>query len=228
MSEWKISFKTDDVPQWGDIYDAFKKAKTDYVLGVFPLRNLILIEILTFYGRRIGEVAQLKKEDILPEQEFSTDLNYTVGGIRFPVEKSRDKYTPYSIKPLVLAVKQDILYYRNTLPNGAKLFNVSIRQMRNLIYNFFWKYLFNKSYKCKKCGIESHTKQCMYCGSSAKRLTRRPHVFRHSLVAFIRRSAGVEVAREWVDHINIMTTQAYGKYDIKDAYDKMKSINLFF
>ena len=221
-----MAFKTIDVPEWNRIFDALKKAKTDYIMGLYPLRNLVLMEILMYYGKRIGEVAQITKEDIEPEKAVSTrENNFVKGWVRFHVEK-KGKWA-YSDKPIVPIIKDDLIRYWETIPAGARLFNVSTRQLRNLIHLFFWQYLFERKMKCSICGLEGLTRICA-CGGLCKKITRRPHVFRHASVTFWRKSMGLEPARLWHDHTDIRTTQSYGTYDTETLLDKMKENKMFF
>lgn len=234
-NSWSSHFKIDDVIPWHELYDGYKKARTDYVMGKYRLRDLVLIGLFLFYGRRIGEIHQLKKENINPkEQIYSKDKEDMIKGtIKFPVEK-REKGMIHFL-PLVPAIKSDLILYRDSLKPNAKLFKVTKRRIRDIVYSFFWEFVFKKRMICRKCGYERgydqyiFNKRCPLDGKLLRKKKRRPHVFRHALILFIRKSTGdIELAQKWVGHKSIQTTMSYGKYDATVIVDRLKETKLFF
>ena len=180
--------KIEDVPRYEALIEAIKKAYRDVDRGKYRLRDLALIAILSFTGCRLGEALRLT----------TNDLDHKSKTVKIKQEKKRGKFT--RIVPVPSRLFWEIMRrYMTRLPYGdTRLFEISDRQARNIVYKFTKRYLKKKI---------------------------RPHALRHSYATFIlRKTRDLETARRLLGHEDYSVLKAYLNYTQEDLEDDLERI----
>ena len=117
-----------EVPYYEDIYNAILKTRRLVNKGRYRLRDFMIITTLAFTGIRVGELVELRKEDVDLEREVIVIRQLKKRGkasrvIPIPV----DWYWFYMSR-----------YY--ALVSG-KLFNISKRHVRTIVYRWSEEFL---------------------------------------------------------------------------------------
>ena len=165
------SLKLGDVPPYPALLEAVKKAWSDVCRGKYSSRDLALVAALVFTGCRIGEVVQLRRQDV--------DSKRRVVVIR--QLKKRDEFQ--RVVPVPSNLYWEVMNYYLDRTAEDRVFNISIRQARNIVYSFTEKYL-------------------------KKRI--RPHAIRHSYaVAVLKATKNLEAVRRLLGHRDYTTINVY-------------------
>jgi len=149
-------FKLDDVPPYEDLLRAVKRAYHDVNQAKYRLRDLALVATLVYTGCKLGEALSLTKNDI----DFKNRV----------VRVWQGKEEPYRVVPVQADLFWTIMerYLRRVA--GDRLFEITERQARNIVYKFSARYLRKKI---------------------------RPHAIRHSYaLALARKTANLEELRK--------------------------------
>jgi len=168
-----------DVPRMEEVVEAIRKALR---AGHEP-RNLALVSILAFTGCRLSEALLLTKDDL--------DMRGRTVRIR-QLKKGREFYR-------VVPVPSDLFWqvvhkYANRAP-GDKLFDITARQARNIVYAFSLKYL---------------------------RRRIRPHALRHAYATFVlKHTRDLETVRRLLGHAGYDVIKAYLDYTQEDLEERL-------
>ena len=189
--EFKHEFKMDDVPKWKDVKEFWDNLRGLKFLGEISFRDFMLLSLLIWYGRRIGEITRLTVEDI--------NFNKGERGIIYFIQlKTRKKENRKKVAlPIIPPIKEYLFEYVNNEINPfgkRKLFDITIRQARNIVYKY--------------------TKQLM-----GEKL--RPHAFRHAIGDYLTRRKGIAFAQYWLGHSSIAITQIYTHYNYKTIEEEL-------
>lgn len=174
------TLKLEDIPRYEALINAVKRAKRDMERGKYKLRDLALVSILTYTGCRLGEAMKLELKD----------LDFKNRTVRIHQEKKGGIFV--RIVPIVSNIFWNIFekYSKYFAYKDSKLFNISDREARNIVYNFTRKYL---------------------------RRRIRPHAIRHSFAVFIlRNTRDLEVVRRLLGHSNYNWLRVYLDYTQED------------
>jgi len=160
------------------------------------LRDKAMLELLYSCGLRVGEIINLRLQDI----DFDEEL------IRFIGKGDKERITPVGRKGL-LYLDRYIKISRYKIEQEHKSDYVFLNKYGNKITRQgFWKIL--KKY-AKRINIDKN----IY-----------PHIFRHSFAThMLQRGADLRTVQELLGHSSISTTEIYtslNKEHIKDAYFK--------
>jgi len=167
----KGSLKLGDVPPYPALLEAVKKAWSDVSRGRYSPRDLALVATLVFTGCRIGEVVQLRRQD--------ADVKRKTVVIR--QLKKRGEFQ--RVVPVPSSLYWEIMTYYLDRTAEDRVFNVSVRQARNIVYSFTEKYLKKKI---------------------------RPHAIRHSYaVAVLKATKNLEAVRRLLGHRDYTTIKTY-------------------
>ena len=109
--------------------DALKRAYRAYKRGQYGIRDLALVSILVYTGCRLSEALALTVHDLDPVAK-------TIRIMQLKKEKPYPRIIPIPLALFWRLMKE----YIERLP-GVKLFNITDRQARNIIYKFGEKYL---------------------------------------------------------------------------------------
>jgi integrase len=165
------SLKLGDVPPYPALLEAVKRAWSDVLRGKFNARDLALTATLIFTGCRIGEVIQLRRQDM--------DIKRRAVVIR--QLKKREEFQ--RVVPVPSSLYWEIMNYYLERTVEVKIFNMSIRQARNIVYSFTERYLKKKV---------------------------RPHAIRHSYaVAVLKATKNLEAVRRLLGHRDYTTIKVY-------------------
>jgi len=165
------SLKLGDVPPYPALLEAVKRAWSDVLRGKFNARDLALTATLIFTGCRIGEVIQLRRQDM--------DIKRRAVVIR--QLKKREEFQ--RVVPVPSSLYWEIMNYYLERTVEVKIFNMSIRQARNIVYSFTERYLKKKV---------------------------RPHAIRHSYaVAVLKATKNLEAVRRLLGHSDYTTIKVY-------------------
>jgi len=153
--------------------------------GRYRIRDLALTATLIFTGCRLGEALELTKSDI----DFKSRT------IRIRQKKKRALY--FRLVPVPSALFWDIMD-RYVWRVEDKLFEISERQARNVVYRFSLRYL-------------------------KKRI--RPHAIRHSYaLAVLEATRNLEVVRRLLGHSSYTTLKYYLDYSQKDLEEYLREV----
>jgi site-specific recombinase XerD len=165
------SLKLGDVPPYPALLEAVKRAYNDVSGGRYSHRDLALVATVVFTGCRIVEVVQLKRRDV--------DSKRRVVVVR--QLKRRGEFQ--RVVPVPSNLYWEIVTYYLERAAKDRVFNVSVRQARNIVYSFTEKYL-------------------------KKRI--RPHAIRHSYaVAVLKATKNLEAVRRLLGHRDYTTIKVY-------------------
>ena len=182
------SLKLVDVPKYRELLEAVRRAYRDVAAGRYKIRDLALVAVLTFTGCRIGEVLQLTREDLDPRERV----------VRIRQLKKRGE--TFRLVPVPSELFWDIMesYMWRV---ESKLFSITKRQARNIVYKFSRRYL-------------------------GKRV--RPHAIRHSFaLAVLELTKNVEVVRRLLGHASYDTLKSYLDYTQRDLEEELSKLFTF-
>lgn len=169
------SLKLNDVPSWPELVKAWNRLKRRE-----KLRNVVLWGLLQFCGIRLGEVLSL----------CVSDIDFQRGVIRIRQEKKRGEFIREVIVPekLLLLLRN---YIRSLgLKKTDKLFNISDRMAREVIYKLSIRYL-------------------------GRRM--RPHALRHAYaMRILSKTRNLEYVRRLLGHSDYSTLKVYLDYTVED------------
>mgnify|MGYP000008671123 CR=1 FL=1 len=178
--------KLEDVPKYESLIEAIKRAKRDLDRGRHRLRDLALVSILVFTGCRLGEALKLRVEDI--------DLKART--VRIHQEKKGGEF--HRIVPIPSNLFWEIIerYLRRFPRKDMKLFDITDRQVRNVVYKFTKRYL---------------------------RVKVRPHALRHSYAIFIlKKTKDLEAVRRLLGHSDYKWLKKYLDYTQEDLEEELR------
>jgi len=184
-SQPRKTMKLEDVPKYEALVDAVKRAYNDVERGKYRLRDLALVATLTFTGCRLGEALKLKLKD----------LDFKEKTVKIRQEKKREEFI--RVVPVPSRLYWDIMerYARRIPHKESRLFELSDRQVRNVIYKFSLRYL----------------KLCL-----------RPHSIRHSYALFVLKTTkDLEVVRRLLGHSDYKWLRVYLNYTQEDLADEL-------
>lgn len=160
--------KLEDVPRYEELLKAIERAWEDLERGKHRLKDLALVSILIFTGCRLGEVLKLTWNDI----------DFEAKEVRF--------------NQRVVKVDSELFWnimkrYRRRFPRrDMRLFDITDRQARNMVYKFSKRYL---------------------------RVKLRPHAIRHSYAIFIlKKTKDLEAVRRLLGHSDYKWLKYYLNY----------------
>lgn len=175
-----------DVPRFEALLDGVRRAKLDVERGRYRLRDLALVDVLVFTGCRLGEALKLKVEDI--------DTRHRT--VRIHQEKKSGEF--HRIVPVPAQIFWDTMerYIRLFASRDMRLFDISERQARNIVYKFTLKYLKRKY---------------------------RPHAIRHSYAIFIlKKTKDLEAVRRLLGHSDYKWLKCYLDYTQEDLEEELR------
>ncbi|MEM0004322.1 MAG: site-specific integrase [Desulfurococcaceae archaeon] len=182
----KGSLKLGDVPPYPALLEAVKKAWSDVSRARYGARDLALAAAMVFTGCRIGEVVQLRRQDV--------DIKRKTVVIR--QLKKRGEFQ--RVVPVPSNLYWEIMTYYLERTVEDRVFNVSVRQARNIVYSFTEKYLKKKI---------------------------RPHAIRHSYaVAVLKATKNLEAVRRLLGHRDYTTIKIYldlTQEDLEQELDRL-------
>jgi len=169
--ERRQGYRLIDVPPLEALIDAVERAFRDVERGKYKLKDLALVSVLVFTGCKIGEALRLSREDIELENR----------AIRF---KKRGEFT--RIVPVPSRLFWDVIEWYIRKYTGDKVFEISERQVRNIVYKFSLRYLKKKI---------------------------RPHAIRHAYaIAVFRKTKDLEELRRLLGHSDYKHLKHYLEY----------------
>jgi len=178
--------KLEDVPKYEALVEAVRRAYNDVDKGKYRLRDLSLVAVLTFTGCRLGEALKLKL----------SDLDFKEKTVKIRQEKKREEFA--RIVPVPSKLFWDIMerYARRFPSKESRLFEITDRQGRNIVYKFSLRYL---------------------------RMKFRPHALRHSYALFIlKNTKDLEVVRRLLGHSDYKWLRVYLNYTQEDLRDELE------
>jgi len=180
----RASFKLIDVPPYPTLLASIERALKDVEEGKYKLRDLALISVLTFTGCRLGEALQITRSDIDKKNET----------VR--IRQLKKKSEAYRVVPVPSTLFWSIIErYLNRLVNN-KLFEITDRQARNIVYKFSKRYLKKKI---------------------------RPHAIRHSYaIQILKTTKNLEVVRRLLGHSDYKHLKHYLDYTQEDLREELK------
>jgi len=184
----KPKLKLSDVPRFESVINAIKRALKDLVRGKLNLRDLALIVVLVYTGCRLNEALALTLGD----------LDFKGRTVKLRQLKKQREFI--RIVPVPSKIFWDVLSeYCRTLPfKHSKLFDISDRQARNIVYKFTTKYI----------GIRI-----------------RPHALRHAYATYIlKKTKDLEAARRLLGHEDYRVLKAYLDYTQEDLEDPLERL----
>jgi integrase/recombinase XerC len=182
--------KLNDVPDYVALLDAIRKAYRDVENGKYRLKDLTLVATLVFTGCRLGEALNITKDDITIEKD----------GVVVKIKQLKKGREFYRLVPVPSTLYRDIVRRYLTRVEG-KLFEITDRQARNIVYKFSLRYLRRKI---------------------------RPHAIRHSYAThIIKTTRDLEVVRRLLGHADYKHVKEYLNYtqeDLKELLEKAFSV----
>jgi len=183
--------KLNDVPEYTALLDAVRKAYRDVENGKYRLKDLTLVATLVFTGCRLGEALALTKDDITIEKD---------GTVVVRIKQLKKGREFYRLVPVPSTLYRDIIKRYLTRVEG-KLFEITDRQARNIVYKFSLRYLRRKI---------------------------RPHAIRHSYAThIIKTTRDLEAVRRLLGHADYKHIKMYLNYtqeDLKELLEKAFSV----
>jgi integrase/recombinase XerC len=180
-----------DVPEYTPLLDAVRKAYRDVENGKYRLKDLTLVATLVFTGCRLGEALALTKDDITIEKD---------GTVVVRIKQLKKGREFYRLVPVPSTLYRDIIKRYLTRVEG-KLFEITDRQARNIVYKFSLRYLRRKI---------------------------RPHAIRHSYAThIIKTTRDLEAVRRLLGHADYKHIKMYLNYtqeDLKELLEKAFSV----
>jgi len=176
------TLKLADVPKYRELLEAVRRAYRDVSSGRYRIRDLALVAVLTFTGCRLGEALLLSREDLDPKDRV----------VRIRQLKKRGE--AFRLVPVPSPLFWDIMdsYLWRV---ESKLFSITKRQARNVVYKFSRRYL-------------------------GKRI--RPHAIRHSFaLAVLELTKNIEIVRRLLGHSSYDTLRAYLDYTQRDLEEEL-------
>lgn len=175
-----------DVPRYEDIYRALLKTRRYVDRGKYPLRDFLAVSTLAFTGIRIGELAALSKHDV--------DLENQVIIIRQQKKRrEQSRVIPVPIDWYWFYMER---YY--ALVDGNMLFNLSTRQLRNIVYKWSMQFLGKKI---------------------------KPHYFRHAYALnFLRKNKDLEALRRLLGHSDYKVLKVYLDFTQEDLRKELEKV----
>jgi site-specific recombinase XerD len=153
--------------------------------GRYGIRDLVFVSVLTFTGCRLGEALELTKSDI----------DFRIRVVKIKQKKKRALY--FRLVPVPVQIFWDIMD-RYVWRVEDKLFKISERQARNIVYKFSLRYL-------------------------KKRI--RPHAIRHSFaIAILEKTKNIEIVRRLLGHASYNTLRFYLDYTQKDLEEYLSEV----
>jgi len=178
------TLKLEDIPRYESLITAIKRARKHR----YKDRDLALVSILVFTGCRLGEAMEMRVKD----------LDFKHRTIRIHQEKKGRKFI--RIVPVVSDMFWNIMErYVRTIPyRNERLFDLTIRQGRNIVYSFTKKYL-------------------------KRRI--RPHAIRHSYAVFIlKHTRDLEAVRRLLGHADYKWLKVYLDYTQEDLESVLREV----
>ena len=186
QSKLKSSLKLIDVPDYTTLLDAIRKAYRDVENGKYRLKDLTLVATLTFTGCRLGEALALTKDDIIIEKD---------GTVVVRIKQLKKGREFYRLVPVPSSLFRDIIKRYLTRVEG-KLFEITDRQARNIVYKFSLRYLRKKI---------------------------RPHAIRHSYAThIIKTTRDIEAVRRLLGHADYKHVKEYLNYTQEDLKELLE------
>jgi integrase/recombinase XerC len=187
-----IGLKLNDVPDYVVLLDVIRKAYRDVENGKYRLKDLTLVATLTFTGCRLGEVLALSKNDITIEKD---------GTVVIKIKQLKKNREFYRLVPIPSTLFRDIIKRYLSRIESSKLFEITDRQARNIVYKFSLRYLRRKI---------------------------RPHAIRHSYAThLIKTTRDLEAVRRLLGHADYKHIKEYLNYtqeDLKELLEKALNI----
>ena len=178
--------KLDDVPRFEALVDALKKAYRAYLRGQYNLRDLVLLAVLIYTGCWLSEALALTRSDVDPVSRT----------VRILQLKKRDGRIHPRIIPVPSTLFWRIMNEYLARLTGDKLFTITDRQARNIVYKFTMKYL---------------------------RQRKRPHAIRHAYATYILKiTRNLEILRRLLGHEGYQVLKAYLDYTQEDLRDELE------
>jgi integrase len=106
-----------------------KRGWRDVQRGRYMLRDLALVSILVFTGCRIGEAMRISK----------SDLDFRGRAVRISQLKKREPFT--RVVPVPSNLFWEVVRGYTERIAGERLFKITIRHGRNIVYGFSERYL---------------------------------------------------------------------------------------
>ena len=182
----RTQFKLVDAPSFEALVEAVKRAYRDVNEGVYRLRDLALVSVLTFTGCRLGESLALTKNDI-------DKKNKTVR-----IHQLKKRGDVVRVVPVPSPLFWEIIErYLNRIVDD-KLFPITDRQARNIVYKFTKRYLRKKI---------------------------RPHALRHAYaLQVLKTTKNLEVVRRLLGHSDYKHLKHYLDYTQEDLYEELEKV----
>ncbi len=203
-----------------EVLSILKYVKDQITLDPLAHRDYILLTILAYTGRRIGEVYNLKVGDVIL-QNVSTGVNIPDEDKEYKIifKILKKKGHPRKIKDVPRKVYLDVLEYISTLDKGAdgNLFS-SIQSdknqpmtLRNAKYRVYrWLRLSGHQF-FRNTNIPVH-----------------PHTFRHSFainaIRKFQRPSELRILQQVMEHSKLETTTFYLQFSDKEQSDLINHI----
>jgi Site-specific recombinase XerD len=179
-------FKLGDVPPLESLVDAVERAYRDVEKGRYRLRDLALVAVLTFTGCRLGEALALRREDV--------DVKNRT--IRIRQLKKRGEFS--RVVPVPSRLFWEIMERYLRKNPGDRLFEISDRQARNIVYKFTARYLKKKI---------------------------RPHAIRHAYaIAVLKKTKDLEAVRRLLGHADYKHLKHYLNYTQEDLEEELRRV----
>jgi integrase/recombinase XerD len=180
------SLKLGDVPPYPALLEAVKRAWADVDKGRYSPRDLALVATLVFTGCRIGEAVQLRRRDIDPKRRVVVIRQL----------KKRGEFQ--RVVPVPSNLYWEVMNYYLDRTAEDRVFNITVRQARNIVYSFTEKYL-------------------------RKRV--RPHAIRHSYaVAVLKATKNLEAVRRLLGHRDYSTIKVYLDLTQEDLEQELSKV----
>ena len=174
----KGNLKLDDIPSWSDIIKLcnFLRRLYEKKRTLRSLRDYLMLSLLAKTGIRLGELLLMRKSDF--------DLRQGTAKIK-QLKKRRDVKREIIIPPELIPYLR--VYFRQI---RDKLFNMTERNARQLIYNYTKKIL-GRRY--------------------------RPHAFRHSYaIRILEKTRDLELVRRILGHSSYDILKVYLNFTLRD------------
>jgi len=184
-SQPRKTMKLEDVPKYEALVDAVRRAYSDVDKARYRLRDLALVSVLVFTGCRLGEALKLKLGD----------LDFKEKTVKIRQEKKREEFI--RVVPVPSRLFWDIMErYSKRIPHKeSRLFEISDRQARNIVYKFSLRYL---------------------------RMKFRPHAIRHSYALFVLKTTkDLEAVRRLLGHSDYKWLRVYLNYTQEDLAEEL-------